>query len=127
MEVEYVISEIIQSAYEVHWALPPGYLEPVYQRAMEVELSLRGIPYISQYPLKVVYKGICIGEYRPDILVDNKVIVELKAVEAVLPIHEVQTVNYLQITGLDNGLLINFGSDRIDIRRKFRLYHKPKD
>ena len=71
------------------------------------------------------YKGIAIGEYRADMVAERKVIIELKAVSALVTIHEVQLVNYLTATGIDHGLLINFGADVIEIRRKYRKYRKP--
>jgi GxxExxY protein len=99
---------VIGAAIEVHRALGPGYLESVYEEALGIELKLRGIPFVSQVPVGVAYKGCQIGEGRLDILVDNILIVELKAVEALAPIHMAQVISYLKMTGLKLGLLINF-------------------
>jgi GxxExxY protein len=100
---------VIGSAIEVHRALGPGLLESVYQFCACKELGLRGVPYDDQAVLAVEYKGERFDSaYRLDILVSKKVIVELKAVENILPVHEAQLLSYLRLTGLKLGLLINF-------------------
>ena len=76
----------------------------------------------TEVPIKVYYKDNVVGDYRADLIVEKKMIVELKAVSAILPIHEVQLVNYLTATGIDSGMLINFGSDIIEIRYRTRIY-----
>jgi GxxExxY protein len=91
---------------------------------MMIELKKQGLEAVQQYPIPVFYDGIQVGDYYADILVNNLVILELKAVENLAPIHEVQLVNYLKGTGLDIGLLINFGSS-VDVKRKYKVY-KPK-
>ena len=75
-------------------------------------------------PIKVTYKGHVVGNYRADMVVDGRVIVELKAISTLTPMHDVQLVNYLTATGIDDGLLINFGADRIQIQRKYRQYER---
>lgn len=101
--------EIINCAYEVHSFLGPGLLESVYQRALVHELRLRGFNVISEIPIDIEYKGINVGDHlRLDILVDEEVIVELKSVENVLPIHKKQLLTYLKLLDLHVGLLINF-------------------
>jgi GxxExxY protein len=100
--------EVIGAAIEVHRILGPGYLESVYEDALCVEFELRGIRFSRQHPIKVSYKGRGVGESRLDLLVDNVLIVELKAVDALLPIHKAQVISYLRATGLHLGLLINF-------------------
>ncbi len=100
--------EIIGAAIEVHRSLGPGYLESVYEEALCVELELRKIPFVRQLDIAVAYKGHAVGAGRIDILVDHAVIVELKAVEALAPIHQAQILSYLKSTGYQLGLLINF-------------------
>lgn len=101
--------EIINCAYEVHSFLGPGLLESVYQRALVHELRLRGFNVISEIPIDIEYKGLNIGDHlRLDILVDEEVVVELKSVENVLPVHKKQLLTYLKLLDLHVGLLINF-------------------
>lgn len=115
-------SIIKDAAYQVRLALAPGYLESVYQNALIHELRLRGLSVEKEFPITVTYKGVTVGDFRADILVENKVIIELKAVREIDPIHEVKLVNYLQTTGLDYGYLINYGGERYRIIRKTRVY-----
>jgi GxxExxY protein len=99
---------VIGAAIEVHRHLGPGYLEEVYQAALELELKLQGIPFEPQKSISVSYKGHPIGEGRLDFLVDGILVVELKAVDALADIHKAQVISYLKATGLHLGLLINF-------------------
>ena len=99
---------VIGAAMEVHKALGPGFLESVYEEALCLELQARGIPFVRQAKVSIVYKGRLIGEGRIDLLVGDALIVELKAVEALAPIHSTQVLSYLKATGLHLGLLINF-------------------
>jgi GxxExxY protein len=99
---------VIGAALEVHRHLGPGFLESVYEEALAVELSLRGLPYVRQKPYGLSYKGHEIGEGRLDLLVGDELLVELKAVEALAPIHKAQVISYLKATGCHLGLLINF-------------------
>jgi GxxExxY protein len=99
---------VIGAAIEVHRHLGPGFLESVYEEALVIELDLRGIHLERQKPVAVVYKGHQIGEGRVDLLVGNELLVELKAVETLAPIHEAQLISYLKATGCHLGLLINF-------------------
>jgi len=103
-----LIERILGAAIEVHRALGPGYLERVYEEALAVELSLRGIKFERQFPVSVVYKGHLCGEGRLDFLVEGVLILELKTVETLGDIHKAQVISYLKITGLDIGLLLNF-------------------
>lgn len=100
----------------------PGYLEAVYKNAMLRELELNGLEATAEKSLTVKYKDVIVGEFQADIVVENKVIVELKAVETLHKIHEVQLVNYLSATGIDSGILVNFGCVNIQIKRKYRIY-----
>lgn len=101
--------EIIGAAIEVHRLLGPGLLESVYQNCLARELSLREIPFEQEKPIPVEYKGTLLDcGYRLDFLIDNKVVVELKAVDNIDSIHEAQLLTYLRLTGRKVGLLINF-------------------
>jgi GxxExxY protein len=109
MDEEIISKQVIGSAIEVHRALGPGMLESVYQKCLGKELVLRGLEYREEVPLPVHYKGMDFeAPLRLDFLVGGKVIVELKAVETVLPVHEAQLLSYLRLAGLKLGLLINF-------------------
>ena len=110
--------QVIQAAFTVHNALGSGFLEKVYENAMVIELTRIGLKVEQQKPLHVTYHGKCVGEYFADLVVNDKIIVELKSVSHILPVHEVQLVNYLKATGLEIGLLINFAEKRVEIRRK---------
>lgn len=124
MEDEGLTRQIIGCAYEVHNKLGGGFLESVYQRAMAIELSKVGLPGVIEKTVPVYYEGQQVGDFRADIVVDQRVIVELKAVETLARIHEVQLVNYLAATNIPIGLLINFGPERVEVKRKYRDY-KP--
>ncbi len=100
--------DVIGAAIDVHREIGPGFLESVYQNALCYELGLRNIAYVSQAPVSVIYKGYAVGEGRIDILVENRLIVELKAVEAYEAIQHAQVISYLKATRLSLGLLINF-------------------
>lgn len=122
MNIETLIKSIIQCIYNVRGILGPGYIESVYKNALMRELKLSGLKASTEVPLKVSYKDVLVGEFRADIIVENSVIIELKAVETLHKAHEVQLVNYLTITGIDSGLLVNFGATDIQIKRKYRIY-----
>ena len=107
-ELEQLAYEVIGAAIEVHRVLGPGFLESVYQEALCLELQLQRIPFIPQAPVAVNYKGASVGEGKLDFLVGNSLIVELKAVENLAPIHNAQVLSYLKMTGHRLGLLINF-------------------
>ena len=109
---------IIQAAFTVHNTLGSGFLEKVYENALAIELNTAGMKVVQQAPLQVKYNSICVGEYFADIIVNDKVILELKAVSHILPAHEVQLVNYLKATGIEVGLIINFAGERVEVRRK---------
>ena len=106
---EALTEQIIGAAMEVHRQLGPGLMERVYQTCLAYELDVRGIKWEREKPLPIVYKGTQLDcGYRLDFLVEDKVVVELKAVEQLLPIHEAQLLTYLKISGCKVGLLINF-------------------
>ena len=101
-----------------------GDLESVYKKALLIELREAGLIVEEEVEMPVMYKGHVIGVFRADIVVDKCVIIELKAVAQLLPAHAIQLVNYLSVPGINNGLLINFGStERLEIKRKYRVYN----
>jgi GxxExxY protein len=104
---------VIGAAIEVHYHLGPGFLESIYEQALALELRLRGVPFRRQVPLGVQYKGECIGEGRVDFLVDECLIVELKAVDVLAALHRAQLISYLKVGGYELGLLINFNERRV--------------
>lgn len=101
--------EIIGAAIEVHKAFGPGFLEKVYEKALCVELELQGINFEQQAPFVIEYRGRIVGEYKADIIVDRKVIVEVKAVGQVTEAHKAQALNYLAAAKLRVALVLNFG------------------
>jgi GxxExxY protein len=121
MQDEALTEIIIGAAFKVHNSLGPGFLEKVYENAMRIELGKRGIKVKQQEPINVFYEGQAVGEYFADLLVEDRIIVELKAIQSLTRQHEVQLVNYLAATGIDIGLLINFGSS-VQVKRKYREY-----
>ena len=103
--------------FEVNKVLGAGFLEKVYENALLIELRNRGLKADSQVPIKVFYKGEVVGEYTADILVEEKVILELKTVEKLEKIHEAQLLNYLKATGVQVGILVNFKHTKAEIKR----------
>ena len=109
MEFEELSNKVIGCAIEVHRNLGPGLLESTYEQCIAHELKIEGMAFKLQYPLPVEYKGIKLDcGYRIDLLVDNCLIVELKSVENVLPIHQAQLLTYMKLSGIKIGLLMNF-------------------
>ena len=108
---------IIACFYKVYTNLGYGFLEKVYENAMLIELNKNGLKVISQYPIKVNYNGVSVGEYFADIIVEDKVIIELKASANLVPENILQLQNYLKATNIEVGLLLNFGK-KPEIRRK---------
>jgi GxxExxY protein len=109
--------KVIGAAYEVHNELGSGFLEVIYQTALVRELSALGVKAIVQAPIPVFYKGSVIGQYYADILADDQLILELKAVASIDPAHESQVLNYLTATRLQLALIINFGGPRVRVKR----------
>lgn len=112
--------QIIGAALEVHKLLGPGYLEAVYHGALALELRLYGIPFEQHKKLPVFYKGTEIGYYEADFVVDNKIILELKAVAALHPSHKSQAIHYLTTTKLQLAILLNFGAESLERERVIR-------
>jgi GxxExxY protein len=112
---------IIGCAFRVHNALGEGFVEKVYENALRIELVKQGLGVEQQAPIEVTYEGQMVGSFFADLWVADRVIVEVKAVQSLSKAHEVQLVNYLTATGVDTGLLLNFGSS-VEVKRKFRTY-----
>ncbi|MBI3566988.1 MAG: GxxExxY protein [Gemmatimonadetes bacterium] len=104
-----VTREIIGAFFDVYNELGYGFLENVYQRALPVALAARGIRLEREVPMRISFRGESVGDYRADLIVDGRVVVEIKAVERLVSAHEAQLLNYLRATGLRVGLILNFG------------------
>jgi len=113
--------QVIGLAMKVHRTLGPGFLESVYQKALLYELAKAGLKVESDKPIQVRYEGIIVGDFKADLIVNDELIVELKAVSGLIVEHEVQLVNYLTATGKDLGLLVNFGGRSLEFKKKFRM------
>lgn len=122
LEDEDLIKEIIDAAYEVRKRLAQGYLESTYENALIVELKMRGLLVENQVSMEVDYKGVVVGVFKADLLVEKRVIVEIKAISQLNRVHELQLVNYLTTTHINHGILVNFGGDRFEVKRKYREY-----
>ena len=116
--------QVIGCAMKVHSTLGPGFLESVYQNALAHELRKVGLNVELEVRLNVHYDGVVVGVFDADMLVNKILLIENKAVQALVVAHEVQVVNYLTATGHDEGLLLNFGASRLEFKKKFRLYQQ---
>jgi GxxExxY protein len=111
---------VIGLAIKIHTELGTGFVESIYYRALEIELAEAGVDFVSEAPLTVTYLGRVVGNFTADLIIEGRLLLELKALE-ILPVSaEVQTVNYLKASGLDIGLILNFGTAPLQIRRKYR-------
>jgi GxxExxY protein len=117
MKLDDITYTIRGAVFEVNKLLGHGFLEKVYENALITELRLKGLKAESQVPLKVFYKDNIVGEYFADIIIENKVIVELKAVERIQKVHQAQLLNYLKATGIKVGLLVNRRYPKAEIKR----------
>jgi len=117
--------QIRGAAFEVHRQLGPGHAEDAYEEALKLAPSGRSIPFRDQVPFDVVYEDAKVGSDRPDLLVNERILLELKAVEKLLPIHEAQILSYLRVTGLELGLLITFGAARVQAERRVLTRAEP--
>ena len=122
--IDQLITEVIECAKRIRRQLGPGFLEKVYKNAMVVELRKLKLNFETEKLIQVLYDRIVVGEYRTDIMVEGKLILELKATQDLSIANEVQLVNYLTSTQIDDGLLINFGADKLQFKRKYRIYRK---
>src|SRR4030095_8137973 len=123
MEHEELTEKIIGCAMTVHRTLGPGFLESVYHNALTHEIRKRGLVVECDKRITVTYDGVPVGDFVADMLVQELVLIENKAVQALSPAHEVQLVNYLTATGVEIGLLMNFGSNRLEFKRKSSIHH----
>ncbi len=126
MEERQLSEKIIGCAMKVHSTLGPGFLESVYQHALAHELGKAKLKVESDKPISVHYDGLAVGNFFADLLVEGRMLLELKASHALAPAHEVQLVNYLTATGIEIGLLLNFGAERLEFKRKTRTYRPRK-
>lgn len=117
MDINEITYKIRGAVFEVNKVLGNGFLEKIYENAIYIELEALGLKAASQVPLKVAYKGEVVGDYFADIIVEDRVIVELKTVDRLGNIHKAQLLNYLKATGIQVGLLINFYHPRVEIKR----------
>jgi GxxExxY protein len=109
--------KILGACFEVIKELGSGFLESVYAKALLIALREKGLKAVSQAPISVFFRNQIVGEFFADILVEDQILVELKAVKALAPEHLAQVINYLNATGLETGLLVNFGNQKLEYRR----------
>ena len=114
---EDLTEKIIKCFYKVYDALGEGFLESVYEKALMIELEDAGIKTENQRSLNVHYKGRLVGDFKADIVIEDKIVIEIKAVSRLAPQHEAQLINYLKATGLKVGLLVNFG-EKLEFKRR---------
>lgn len=126
MEHAELTEEIIGAAMTVHRALGPGFLESVYQNALTHELRKQGLHVTCEEHIQVTYDTVVVGDFIADMVVEDTILIENKAVQTLNPAHEVQLVNYLTATGIEVGLLLNFGAERLQFKRKHRTYRPKK-
>lgn len=117
MKLGEITEQILSACFEVSNELGHGFLESVYERSLLVALAHKGLKAESQVPLQVDFRGQKVGEFFADIVVEGRILLELKAVKAVASDHIAQVLNYLKATGIEVGLLVNFGSPRLEYRR----------
>jgi GxxExxY protein len=120
---EELTGRIIACAIEVHKFLGPGFLESIYEAAMMVELSRAGLKAEQQKPLSIYYREVLVGEHRLDLLVENLIVVELKAISALEDIHFAIVRSYLKASGMEHGLLLNFATMPFTVKR---VIYQPK-
>ena len=116
-EINRITEKIIGCVHHVSNTLGSSFLEKVYENALAIELRKNGLNVEQQHPIKVFYEHTLVGDFAADLLVENRVIVELKAARALDEVHSAQCLNYLKATGLKVCLLINFGRPRVDVKR----------
>jgi GxxExxY protein len=120
MQYEDLTKRIIAAAYQVYNKMGFGFLESVYEKCLLIELGKNGLRAESQKPVVVKYENEVVGEFKADILVEDTVILELKSVRQLTQAHEVQVVNYLVATGKPVGLILNFGEQKVEVKRKVK-------
>jgi GxxExxY protein len=112
-----ITEHVIGCAFEVINELGAGFLESVYEKALLHALRTKGLTTVAQHPIKVMFRGVCVGEFFTDLFIEEKVIVEIKCAKAIAPEHQAQVINYLNATGIEVGLLINFGNPKLEYKR----------
>ncbi len=117
METNEITEKVIGCAIRVSNTLGTGFLEKVYENALALELQNTGLAFEQQHPIQVRYQGTVVGDFAADMVIERQVIVELKAVRMLDPAHEAQVLNYLRATGIRVGLLLNFGTPKLEIKR----------
>lgn len=120
MKYKEITEKIIGCAFRVYNTMGFGFLESVYEKCMLIEFNRIGLDIESQKPIKVYYNNEIVGDYIVDIIINNLIIVELKSVRKIVKVHEMQLVNYLTATRKPLGLLINFGEEKVEVKRKVK-------
>ena len=115
-----ITEAVIGCAFDVIKELGSGFLESVYEKALLLALKQKGLSAVAQQPLSVMFRGENVGDFFADLVVEQKVLVELKAVKALIPEHQSQLINYLHASDMEVGLLINFGNPKLEIKRCFK-------
>jgi GxxExxY protein len=121
MEFKDLTEKIIGISYKVYNTLGFGFVESVYENALAIEFKRAGFKIERQIPINVYYEGELVGKFKPDIIVNDVIILELKSVQAIVKEFEVQLVNYLTATGKPVGLVLNFGPKKVEVKRKVRV------
>lgn len=119
---EELTGKILEACFEVSNELGAGFLESVYERALVIALEQKGLSVKTQASIAVNFRGLSVGQFYADILIEEKVIIELKAVSALLPEHKAQLINYLKSSNIEVGLLVNFGNSKLEYRRFNRKF-----
>jgi GxxExxY protein len=127
MQYEELTRKIIAAAYHVYNKMGFGFLESVYEKCLLIELGKAGLRSESQRPIVVKYENEVVGEFKADIIVEDTIIVELKSVKQIIQAHEVQLVNYLVATGKPVGLVLNFGEQKVEVKRKVKNLKTEND
>ena len=120
MLYEDLTAKALEACFEVTKELGAGYVESVYEKALLIALPQKGLSVKAQFPLSVKFRGQTVGEFYADVLLEDKIIIELKAVRALIPEHQAQLIKYLNATGMEVGLLVNFGNPRLEYKRLHR-------
>ncbi len=126
VSIDLLIKDVIGLAMKVHRKFGRGFKEDVYVNSLCIELAKVRIPFEHEKPLSVFYDGHVVGDYVTDLTIDGRLIVECKAIHALTTADSIQLVNYLAVTRIDNGLLINFGARSLEFKTKVRDYEKSK-
>ena len=121
---EELTENILGACFEVMNELGSGFLESIYEKALLIALREKGLKADSQKPISVSFRSEAVGDFYADIIVEDQVIIELKTVKSLLPEHQAQVINYLTATGIEVGLLVNFGSSRLEYKRLHRKTNK---